>query len=79
MGFEYNHLEEECESRNDIQKEEICMGWDNNFLDSQGGHEKQIESKKESLELVHPGRVNSRLCWSVIGVNWRWKNEETGC
>jgi len=36
-------------------------------------HERQVERKIESWELVQPWRVNSRECWSVIGVNWSWK------
>jgi hypothetical protein len=29
-------------------------------------HEEQVESNKESLDLVHPWRVNVGACWSVI-------------
>jgi hypothetical protein len=31
MGVEYNQLGEECELLKASQREEICMGWDNNF------------------------------------------------
>jgi hypothetical protein len=31
MGVEYNKLGEECESRKEIQREEICMGGEDIF------------------------------------------------
>jgi hypothetical protein len=51
------------------------MGWDNSFRYLVFVHEQQVESKKESLELEHPWRANSRLCWSVLVL----KIEELGC
>jgi hypothetical protein len=33
-------------------------------------HEEQVERKKESLELEHPWRENSRACWSIFGAFW---------
>jgi hypothetical protein len=66
MGAEYNQLGEVCESRKQAKGEEICMGSYNNFTHSVFVHEQQVESKKESLELEHPWRVNSRACWSVL-------------
>jgi hypothetical protein len=60
MGVEYNQLREVCESRKASQREEICMGGDNNFTQGVFGHEEQVESKKEILELMHPWRVNFR-------------------
>jgi hypothetical protein len=70
MGVEYNQLGEVCESRKQAKGEEICMGWDNNFTHSIFVHEEQVERKKESLELVHPWRENSRACWSIFGAFW---------
>jgi hypothetical protein len=46
------------------------MGWDNIFRESSFVHKGQVESKKESLELVHSWRENSRACWSIYGVFW---------
>jgi hypothetical protein len=46
MGVEYNQLGEECESRKVGQREEICMGWDNNFTQLSFVHEEQVERKK---------------------------------
>jgi hypothetical protein len=48
MGVEYNHLGEECKSRKASQREEICMGWDNNFTHRVFVYGKQVESKKRS-------------------------------
>jgi hypothetical protein len=36
-------------------------------------------AKKHSLKLMQPWRENSRASWSVIGVNWSWKTEESSC
>jgi hypothetical protein len=33
-------------------------------------HEEKVESKKESLESLHPWRENSRACWSIYGAFW---------
>jgi hypothetical protein len=43
---------------------------DNIFTHGVFVHEQQIESKKESLELVQPWRENSRACWNVFGAHW---------
>jgi hypothetical protein len=73
VGVEYNQLGEECESRKESQRKEICMGWDNNFRQSSFFHEEKVESKKESMELVKPWSVNSRSRWSVLENIWSWK------
>jgi hypothetical protein len=40
-------------------------------LDSQCfWHEKQVESKKESLELEHPWREIYRACWRIYRDFW---------
>jgi hypothetical protein len=67
MGVEYNQLGEECESRKEIQREEIHMGWDNSFRQSSFVRDEQVEIKEESLDLVHPWRENSRVGWSIFG------------
>jgi hypothetical protein len=67
MGGEYNHLGEVCESNKESKGEEICMGCYNSFRQSVFGHERQVERKKESLELEHPWGKNSRVCWSIFG------------
>jgi hypothetical protein len=72
MGVEYNQLGEVCESRKKAKGEEICMGWDNSFRHSVFVHEEQVERKKESLELVHPWRENSRAS-RVLEHIWSWK------
>jgi hypothetical protein len=41
-------------------------------------HEEKVERKKESLELVHPWRVNSRACWSIFGVYLELETEDPG-
>jgi hypothetical protein len=38
----------------------------NNFTHGVFGHEQQVESMKESLELEHPWREYSRSCRSVL-------------
>ena len=35
MGVEYNQLGEECESRKESQRDEIRVGWEQQFLVSQ--------------------------------------------
>jgi hypothetical protein len=47
------------------------------FLDINFLHEQQVERKKESLELEHPWRENSRACWSIF--IFGEKIEEPGC
>jgi hypothetical protein len=42
-------------------------------------HEQQVERKKESLELEHPWRVNSRACWSILESILELNIEEPGC
>jgi hypothetical protein len=51
------------------------MGSYKNFTQLVLVHEQKIESKKESLGLEHPWRVNSRACWSILEINI----EELGC
>jgi hypothetical protein len=70
MGAKYNQLGEVCESSKQAKGEEICMGNYKNFRQTMFLHEQQGESKKESLELEHPWRVNSRACWSVFRAFW---------
>jgi hypothetical protein len=66
MGAEYNQLGEVCESKNKIQREKICMGWEFFFRYSIFVHEEEVERKEESLELVHPWRDDiEHVCWSV--------------
>jgi hypothetical protein len=36
-------------------------------------HEEKVESKKESLELVQPWRMNFREIWSILERIWSWK------
>jgi hypothetical protein len=79
MGVEYNQLGEECDSRKASEREEIHMGWDNNFTHGVLVHEEQVESKKQSLKLVQPWRENSRAHWSIFGVFWSWIIEYPGC
>jgi hypothetical protein len=66
MGVEYIHLGEECESRKASQREEIVWVGTTVLVSQVLCMRKQVERKKESLELVHPWRENSRACWSVL-------------
>ena len=60
MGVEYNQLGEVCESSKQDKEEEIHMGSYKCFRQSMFLHEKQADRKKESWELEHPLRENSR-------------------
>jgi hypothetical protein len=79
MGVEYNQLGEVCESRKTSQREEIHMGCHCSFRKSVFGHEQQVENRKESLDLEHPWRKNSRACWSVSREYLELKTEEPSC
>jgi hypothetical protein len=46
------------------------MGGHNSFRQSIFVHEQQVEGKKESLELEHSWRVNSRESWRIFGAFW---------
>jgi hypothetical protein len=45
MRVEYNHLGEECELIKASQREEMCMGWGQQFYNGVFVHEEQIEIK----------------------------------
>jgi hypothetical protein len=46
------------------------MGSNNSFRQSMFLHEEQEERRKESLELVHSWRTNSRAYWSILKHIW---------
>jgi hypothetical protein len=54
MGFEYKNLGEECESRKESQREEIRMGWGQQFSVSQflcmrGRGELEVDASMEGI------------------------------
>jgi hypothetical protein len=71
MGVEYNHIWEECESRNSIQREEICMGGDNSFytLCFLCMRSKQRERKRACFWYNHGGEILEKYgeYWGVFG------------
>jgi hypothetical protein len=47
VEVEYNQIGEECESRKESQRDEICMGWDNSLGKEVGVHEEKREQERE--------------------------------